>query len=223
MSIRENFLKITLKYPIKILGHIDFKRLFFVLFLLKRMLKEEIKMKNSLILYFSQTQNTEKVALAIKRGLEKNGVNVTIKKIGEMIEPDFNKYDLICFGSPVIHSLPPSPVLNMLKKYKEYYVNKNEVLVPSLKLPNKRALIFITYSGPHCGITEALPVGKYICQFFEHLGFHVLDEWYEIGEFHGWEEGSKKGIFGDIRGRPNDDDLALVELKTIQLAKNYLY
>jgi hypothetical protein len=179
-------------------------------------------MKNSLILYFSQTQNTEKVAFAIQRGLEKNGFHVTIKKIHEITELDFFNYDLVCFGSPVVHSLPPSPVLNFLTKYKKHALEKGDVIVPSQKIPNKHALIFITYSGPHCGITEALPVGKYVRQFFEHLSFNILDEWYEVGEFHGWEHGSKKGIMGDITGRPNDDDLALVELKTIQLTKTLL-
>lgn len=222
MSIRDKFIRFTLKYPIKILYHIVYKKFLFIFVYIKHIFKEEIKMKNSLILYFSQTQNTEKIAFAIKQGLEKNGLNVTIKKINETTEIDILKYDLVCFGSPVHHSLPPSPVLNFITKYKRHALDKKKVTLPSQKIPNKYALIFITYSGPHCGITEALPVGKYICQFFEHLNYNILDEWYEIGEFHGWEDGSKKGVMGDTRGRPNDDDLALVELKTIHLTKTLL-
>ena len=87
-------------------------------------------------------------------------------------------------------------------------------------MTNKNALVYVTYSGPHCGINEALPTGKYLRQFFEHLGFEVKGEWYEVGEFHGWEEGSTLGIFGDIRGRPNKKDLDFVEMKTIQIAKS---
>ena len=219
MSIRERFVRFILKYFVKILCHIDYKKFFFILFLIKRICKEEIKMKNALIVYFSQTQNTEKVALAIKRGLEKNAWNVTLKKIHEIADPDFYFYDFVCFGSPVTHSLPPLPVLNFIKKYKKQLLDKGEVFYPCPKLPNKHGLVFVTYSGPHCGISEALPVGKYICQFFKHLGFNIIDEWYEIGEFHGWEKGSIKGMMGDIRGRPNEEDLALVELKTIQLTK----
>lgn len=220
MAIKERIMKVFIYQFIKILARINNRRFFRILFIVAHIFKEEIKMNNSLIIYFSKTSNTEKVALAIKKGLEKNGMNVTIKKIGEVKEPELYNYDLVCFGSPVIHSLPPSPVFEFLKNNKKKYQDMGEVYVPTPKLPNKNALIFVTYSGPHCSITEARPVGKYIRQFFEHLGFNILDEWYEIGEFHGWEQGSTKGLMGDIRGRPNTEDLALVELKTIQLTKS---
>jgi len=95
-----------------------------------------------------------------------------------------------------------------------------EVVLASPKLVNKNALVFCTYSGPHCGMNEALPTGKYIRQFFEHLGFEVKDEWYEVGEFHTWEEANVEGRLGDITGQPHNDDLALVELKTAQLVRS---
>jgi len=50
-------------------------------------------------------------------------------------------------------------------------------------------------------------VGKYLGQFLEHLGFDLAGEWYVVGEFHGSEENSTKGRLGDIRGRPNQQDL----------------
>ena len=108
-----------------------------------------------------------------------------------------------------------------IKNNEDKYRNAGEVTISSPKVINKNALIFCTYSGPHFGINEALPVGKYIRQFFEHLGFDVKGEWYEAGEFHGWEAGSTRGRLGDIRGRPNAEDLALVELKTIQLVRSF--
>ncbi len=37
------------------------------------------------------------------------------------------------------------------------------------------------------GLNEAIPAGKYAGQFFDHLGFEVLDEWYILSEFHGSE------------------------------------
>jgi hypothetical protein len=79
------------------------------------------------------------------------------------------------------------------------------------KVRGKNALIFCTYSGPHTGINEAIPAGKYVGQFFEHLGFTVLDEWYILGELHGREEISTKGKMGDIRGRPDEKDLKKVK------------
>jgi hypothetical protein len=50
-------------------------------------------------------------------------------------------------------------------------------------------------------------VGKYIGQFFEHLGFTVLDEWYVLSEFHGSIECSKKGRMRNIRGKPDKNTL----------------
>ncbi|NQT72476.1 MAG: flavodoxin domain-containing protein [Chloroflexi bacterium] len=177
-------------------------------------------MNNSLIIYFSKTGNTEKVALAIKDGLEKGGMDVTIKRVDEVMEENLFNYDLVCFGSPVLHSLPPPAMFEFIKRNEKRYRSDWEVHPSSPKIINKNALVFCTYSGPHCGINEALPVGKYLRQFFEHLGFDVKGEWYEVGEFHGWEEGSTKGRLGDIRGRPNPEDLTLVQLRAMQLARS---
>lgn len=177
-------------------------------------------MNNALIIYFSKTGNTEKVAIAIKKGLEKASMDVTIKKVTEALHEDLYSYDLICFGSPVQHSLPPPPVFHFIKKREREYRIAKEVQLPRPMLLNKNCLIFCTYSGPHCGINEALPTGKYIRQFFEHLGFEVKGEWSEVAEFHGYDRANTLGRLGDIRGRPNDEDLALIELRTIQVARS---
>ena len=79
------------------------------------------------------------------------------------------------------------------------------------KIPGKHVIISCTYSGPHTGINEAIPAGKYIGQLFEHLGFTVLDEWYIVGEYHGSEERSTMGRLGNIKGRPNEEDLKKVK------------
>ena len=52
---------------------------------------------------------------------------------------------------------------------------------------------------------------KYMEQFFEHLRFTVLAEWYIVGELKGNEILSTQGPLGDIRGRPNEKDLSRVE------------
>ncbi|MBE9514448.1 MAG: flavodoxin domain-containing protein [Chloroflexi bacterium] len=211
-------MRILFKCAVKLLSPKKLRQLQYASFRARLVLKEVLRMNNALIIYFSRTGNTEKVALAIRKGLERGGLKVTIKRVEEAIEEDLYDYDLVCLGSPVLHSLPPPPVLKFIRKNDRRYRDAREVYVPSPKMVNKNALVFCTYSGPHCGIHEALPAGKYIRQFFEHLGFDVKGEWYEVGEFHGWEQGSTKGMLGDIRGRPNVEDLALVELKAIQLA-----
>ncbi len=48
-------------------------------------------------------------------------------------------------------------------------------------------------------------------QFFEHLRFLVLEEWYVVGEFINNELLSTKGTLGDIRGRPDEKDLLNIE------------
>ncbi len=91
--------------------------------------------------------------------------------------------------------------------------------VRSPKKPNKYAVVFCTYAGVHTGIKEAYTAGKYMSQFFEHLGLYVLDEWYVVGKFHGWEGGTKYGKLGDISNRPNQQDLDVVYQETLDLLK----
>ncbi len=171
------------------------------------------------IIYWSKTGNTEKVAYALKEGLEGAGLNVLFKKTEEAKEIDFFDYDLVCFGFPSYQWHPPESVDAFLKgKFSDY--RKQERIRPNApKVAGKSALIFCTYSGVHTGINEALPAGKYAGQFFEHLGFTVLDEWYIPGEFHGSEVNSTKGRLGDVRGKPNAEDLAKVKRDAVNLAR----
>jgi len=219
-TMKERALKIFLEFAVKLFTPRELRKWQYRFFLATQVFKEVQNMNNALIIYFSNTGNTEKVALAIKRGLEKKGLEVTVRKVNEATEEELYDYDLVCFGSPVLHSLPPPPVFKFIETNDKKYRNAGEVKLCSPKVINKNALVFCTYSGPHCGINEALTVGKYIRQFFEHLGFDIKGEWYEVGEFHGYETGSTKGRLGDIRGRPNAEDLALVELKTTQLVRS---
>lgn len=220
LTVKERIAKNILKFTVKLLSPRQVRVWQHRFWKSKQLLKEVQRMNNALIVYHSNTGNTEKVAFAIQRGLEKEGMEVTVKKVNEAIKEEFYNYDLVCFGSSVLHALPPPPVFKFIRKNDRRYRIADEVQVSSPKMVNKNALVFVTYSGPHCGVNEALPVGKYIRQFFEHLGFDVKDEWYEVGEFYNWELGNIKGRMGDIRGRPNEEDLALVELKTSQLARS---
>jgi hypothetical protein len=55
-------------------------------------------------------------------------------------------------------------------------------------------------------------------QFFEHIGFTVLDEWYVLSEFVGNAERSTKGRMGDIRGKPTEEDLQKIRADAKKLA-----
>ena len=173
----------------------------------------------ALIIYYSQTGNTEKVARAIGEGCEKGGLKPDIKQIFDASDMELYDCDFLCVGTPVRHGFLPMPVTKFMSRRGTEYRNRDEVRLNSQKIPGKNALVFVTYSGPHVGLSEALPAGKYLKQELEHLGFNVLDECYIVGEFHGWKEGSTKGKLGDIRGRPNAQDLFEIEEKITNLIK----
>ena len=177
-------------------------------------------MKRALVVYLSITGNTEKVANSIYDGLIEAGFETSIKQIKEAENEDFYDYDFVCFGAPSYNWHVPKHADDYLKaKFSQY--KKNGRITPCApKIPGKNCLVFCTYSGPHTGIREAIPVGKYIGQFFEHFGFNVVDEWYILSEFIGSEENSTKGVMGDIRGLPNDQDLLRLKQSVYNLSSH---
>lgn len=169
------------------------------------------RVKTALMVYFSSTKNTEKVALAIKAGLETSGVNVEVKKPQEATELDFYGYDLVCVGSPSIEWQPAKPMADMLKAKLNLYRSQGKIKPSAPKVAGKNALVFVTYSGPHTGMDEATPAGKIMRQYFEHFGFCILAEWYVLCEFHGRLDLSTQGRMGDIRGKPSAEELAKIQ------------
>ncbi|KON30377.1 hypothetical protein AC482_04035 [miscellaneous Crenarchaeota group-15 archaeon DG-45] len=176
-------------------------------------------MKRAVIIYWSKTGNTEKAALALRTGLERGGIEVSLKRVEDAGDVDVFDYDLVCVGFPSHQWHPPKPMADFLMGKLNGYRREGRVKVGAPEITGKNALIFCTYSGPHTGIGEAIPAGKYVGQFFEHLGFKVVDEWYILGEFHGWEEGSTRGRMGDIRGKPTEEDLKKIELDAENLSR----
>jgi flavodoxin len=172
-------------------------------------------MKTALIIYHSSTGNTEKVAQAIRLGFEEAGLQVTAKKPQQAADIDWFTYDLVCVGSPSIQWHPAKLIEDYLKTKFEAYRKLGKIKPSAPKISGKKALIFVTYSGPHTGVDEATPAGKYMTQFFEHLGFTIIGEWYILSEFRGNLENSTQGKMGDIRGKPTAADL----LKIMEDAK----
>ncbi len=177
-------------------------------------------MKTALLIYWSKTGNTEKVAYAIKQGLEETGVHVTMKKTEEAEDSDYFDFDLVCVGAPSHSWHPPEQMTNFLKKKFATYRQQGKIKPSAPKVPSKNALIFVTYSGPHTGIDEATPVGKDIGQYFEHIGFTIIEEWYILSEFHGSVENSTQGRMGDIRGKPTAIELQKIKENATQVASS---
>jgi flavodoxin len=181
--------------------------------------KNEGKQK-TLIIYWSATGNTEKVAVTIRQALVREGIEPAVKKVGDAAAEDLFQYDLVFLGTPSYQFQPPEPVLRFARDKMKFHSQRGDIKPGAPTVPGKTAVVFCTYSGPHTGIGEATPVGDYLGQFFEHLGFKVAAKWYVVGEFHGREDLSTLGRLGDIRGRPNQQDLAEVEKNVSALVKS---
>ena len=178
-------------------------------------------MKKALVIYLSITGNTEKVANSIFDGLIESGFETSLMKVKEADNVDFYDYDLVCFGAPSYNWHIPKPADDYLKAMFIRYKKDGWIIPCAPKLPGKNCLVFCTYSGPHTGLKEAVPAGKYIGQFFEHFGFTVVDEWYILSEFVGSEELNTKGRMGDIRGLPSEQDLARLKLSAFNLFSHF--
>jgi hypothetical protein len=174
----------------------------------------------ALVIYWSGTGNTKKVAETIHNTLKNGGVNSILKRVEEPAPEELFEFDLIFIGSPSHMWQPPEPVLKYIREKMDYHRRHGDIKLCAPKLFGKRGVVFVTYSGPHTGFNEALPVGKYLGQFMEHMGFDVAGEWYVVGEFHGRESESTKGRLGDIRGRPNQQDLENIIMEVNKILEN---
>lgn len=176
-------------------------------------------MTKAAIVYWSRTGNTKKVAEAIEQVLVEANMEVQTCTTENADDIDWYDYDLICLGFPSYHWHPPAPMDHYLKQSFARYQKQDRVRVGAPLVPGKHALIFCTYSGQHTGLDEAAPAGDYAGQFFAHLGFDVLAKWYIVGEYHGLPEASTLGRLGDIRGRPDEQDLAQIRQDTLELVE----
>jgi len=174
----------------------------------------------SLVIYWTGTGNTEKVAKTIHNTLIRQKLVSTIMRVDEAKKIQLYEHDLVFLGAPSYGWLPPDQILHFIKDKMKYHEERGDVKLCAPKIPGKRAVVFCTYSGPHTGLREAIPACKYMGQFFEHLGFDLVSEWYVVGEFHGNKDYSTKGKLGDIRGRPNTQDLDKVEHDVCQLIQS---
>jgi hypothetical protein len=78
--------------------------------------------KKCLIIFSSETGNTQKVALRIKSTFERHGWSCDIfkirKKAEDILNPpfDIHQYDFLCVGSGIRLFLPYNEILNLLRK-----------------------------------------------------------------------------------------------------------
>ena len=167
----------------------------------------------TLVLYDSITGNTEKIADTIYKTLKENRVETDLLRPEMFGDTDFFEYDIVFIGSGVIDWLPTENLMTLLRRKLKYYSKEGKVLPSAPILPGKFGVCFCTFSGPHIGIREALPMTMWLRCFFEHIGYTVLEELHYSGEFHNRNEMNASGRYGDISGRPDARDLEDVKNK----------
>ena len=172
----------------------------------------------ALIVYFSPGGNTLKVARAAEQGFVSRGVDTRVVTLKEADACDLEDFDLVCLGVPAYIFSVPEPMLHYSKAQLRRY--RDSVRLGAPTRPGKWGVVFVTYGGPHTGIAEATPAGDHLAQMLAHLGRQVRGIWYTVGEFHGNDRLSTNtlGFLGDIRGRPNEHDLGVIEANAAGLA-----
>ncbi|MDZ7831966.1 MAG: flavodoxin domain-containing protein [Desulfobacterales bacterium] len=173
-------------------------------------------------LYCTTTGNTRQVAETIDKTLEAAGHRVTSVSVGKDTEDlELLDYDMVFVGSGVYEWLPGKALQTLFGKLRRKYADMGAIKPASPKRPDKKAVIYCTYGGVHTGINEALPAVKWMAQLFDHLGYIILDEWYVPGEYalEKMKAMSESGRLGDIRGRPNEQDLKSVAEKVKGILK----
>ncbi|UCF92111.1 MAG: flavodoxin family protein [Desulfobacterales bacterium] len=165
---------------------------------------------NVLNLYFSSTGNTEKVALRIQDTIQELGHQVkTIKITRKDTKVEILQYDFVFVGSGVYGQLPGQPLMGLFRALLQNYVRNGDIKPAAPRRPSAKTVVYCTYGGAHTGVNEAIPAVKYMGQLFDHLGYSIVAEWYIVGEYKtdNLRSHSITGRLGDIRDRPNAEDL----------------
>jgi len=198
--------------------------------------------KKSLILYASWTGNTEKVALRFKKVLEQKGWQCDILKVDQKTDvkhPPFQyeAYDLLCVGSPVVHKKPVEEVMSIMAGAplppseggpKAAFMGKGPREVPEkYRVPEeriaktitgkivfgpdaKKGVVFMTYGGTHLGPKEAAPAMSLMALEMEHIPFQCVGQFACPGK-HGNKDRPDQW-FKDLTKRPNERDLQKAEI-----------
>jgi flavodoxin len=139
---------------------------------------------NALVVYYSKSGNTEKLAFAVG-----TGIGVKPRRIEEITPSGISGYDLIVFGSPVHGSKPAAPMMDFISR------------LP--RMDGKKAAVFCTKSLFGDKTTLAA-----MQQALEAKGMKVLGGIYAIG----WSR--FVGNFGPRifhRGHPSAEELKRAE------------
>lgn len=135
------------------------------------------------LVYFSQTENTKKIAEAMAESFTKNGHSVRNIKMEEATVVDLQECDLFGIGTPTFESHAPTPVKMFLKK------------IPLLN--NTKAFVFSTGGGASGNVLYNLT------KILRQKKVKVISGFFSLGEIHH----PAPCILHKSPNRPNQSDL----------------
>lgn len=94
-----------------------------------------------LIVYDSRSGNTEKMAYAVSKGVEMEGVEVDVKKVDDASVDELPDIDGLILGSPVYYGLPTGKLKEFIDASVKYHG----------KLEGKVGAAFASSGGTHSG------------------------------------------------------------------------
>ena len=140
-----------------------------------------------MIIYFSQTGNTQKIAQVMSGVFSETGNRVRIASLKEATAEDATKSDLLGIGTPCFASQAPTPIKQFLRT------------LPQLN--SKPAFVFATSGGAPGRVLYDLT------SLLLNKEAEVIGGFLTRGELHH----PAPCLIGRMRGRPNQDDLACAQ------------
>lgn len=78
-------------------------------------------MAKVLVVYYSQTGNTRKMAEYVAEGAKEAGADVSLKNVSDINIDDLLRYDGIIIGSPTYYGLPAAPIVELLDESVKFH------------------------------------------------------------------------------------------------------
>lgn len=119
----------------------------------------------SIVIYYSQTGNTKKIAQAIHTGMSELSEQCDIARLQDVDTEDLTKYDLIGLGAPVWHRREPVHVMNFIEYTMDSVEGKHgfafcthgllpgRFLARVVPLMTQRGLIVVGWNNWYCSVT----------------------------------------------------------------------
>ena len=82
-------------------------------------------MVKMLVCYYSRSGNTKRMAELIAEGIEKEGVEVDLKDVGEVDSEKLLDYEGIILGSPTYYGAPAAPIKTLIDDSVKYHGKLN--------------------------------------------------------------------------------------------------